>query len=38
MNLQKIDDKTGALKDQPTIDIIKAQLAAFEKFIRRVAV
>jgi chromate reductase len=33
---KKIDEKTGELTDQPTIDIIKQQLAAFEKFIRRV--
>jgi chromate reductase len=32
----KFDDKTLELKDQPTIDIIKQQLAGFEKFIRRV--
>jgi chromate reductase len=31
----KFDDKTLELKDQPTIDIIKQQLAGFEKFIRR---
>jgi chromate reductase len=34
---QKIDEKTGEIKDQPTIDIIKQQLAAFEKFIRKVS-
>lgn len=33
---QKIDEKTGEIKDQPTIDIIKQQLAAFETFIRKV--
>ena len=33
---QKFDEKTLELKDQPTIDIIKQQLAGFEKFIRRV--
>jgi chromate reductase len=32
----KFDEKTLALKDQPTIDIVKQQLAEFEKFIRRV--
>jgi chromate reductase len=34
---QKFDDKTLELKDQPTIDIVKQQLAAFAKFIERVA-
>jgi chromate reductase len=34
---QKIDEKSGEIKDQPTIDIIKQQLAAFEKFIRKVS-
>lgn len=33
---QKFDEKTLELKDQPTIDIIKQQLAAFAKFILRV--
>ena len=33
---QKFDEKTLALKDQTAIDLIKQQLAAFEKFIRRV--
>ncbi|MBI4273638.1 MAG: NAD(P)H-dependent oxidoreductase [Rhizobiales bacterium] len=33
---QKFDEKTLELKDQPTIDIIKQQLAAFAKFISRV--
>src|SRR5262245_32568028 len=32
----KFDEKTLELKDQPTIDIVKQQLAAFEKFILRV--
>jgi chromate reductase len=32
---QKFDDKTLELKDQTTIDMIKTQLAAFEKFIRQ---
>jgi chromate reductase, NAD(P)H dehydrogenase (quinone) len=34
---QKIDEKTGEIKDQPTLDIIKQQLAAFEKFIRKMS-
>src|SRR5215469_11184071 len=33
---QKFDEKTLALKDQAALDLIKQQLAAFEKFIRRV--
>ena len=33
---QKFDEKTLALKDQTAIDMIKLQLAGFEKFIRRV--
>jgi chromate reductase, NAD(P)H dehydrogenase (quinone) len=33
---QKFDEKTLELKDQPTIDFIKQQLAGFEAFIRRV--
>jgi len=32
---QKFDEKTLELKDQTAIDLIKQQLAAFEKFIRR---
>jgi chromate reductase len=32
---QKIDEKSGALKDQPTIDMIKSQLEGFEKFVRK---
>jgi chromate reductase len=32
----KIDDK-GELKDQPTIDFLKQQLAGFDKFIRKVS-
>jgi chromate reductase, NAD(P)H dehydrogenase (quinone) len=32
----KIDEKTGELKDEPTKEMIKQQLAGFEKFIRRV--
>jgi chromate reductase, NAD(P)H dehydrogenase (quinone) len=35
---QKFDEKTLELKDQPTIDIVKQQLSAFEAFIRRVGV
>src|SRR5262245_6365388 len=33
---RKFDEKTLELTDQPTIDIVRQQLAAFEKFIRRV--
>ena len=33
---QKFDDKTLELKDQPTIDMIKLQLAGFEKFVRKI--
>src|ERR1700675_83690 len=32
---KKFDEKTLALTDQPTIDLVKQQLAGFEKFIRR---
>jgi chromate reductase len=32
---RKFDEKTLELTDQPTIDMVKAQLAAFEQFIRR---
>ncbi len=32
---KKFDEKTLALIDQPTIDMVKQQLAWFEKFIRR---
>ena len=32
---QKFDEKTLELKDQPTIDTIRQQLAGFEKFIRK---
>ncbi len=32
---QKFDEKTLELKDQTTIDIIKQQLAGFEKYIRK---
>ena len=34
---QKFDEATGELKDQTTRDMIKLQLAAFAKFIERVA-
>jgi chromate reductase len=33
---KKFDEKTLELTDQPTIDIVKQQLASFEKFIRRI--
>ena len=33
---KKFDEKTLALTDQPTIDMVNQQLATFEKFIRRV--
>ena len=32
---KKFDEKTLALTDQPTADMVKLQLAGFEKFIRR---
>jgi chromate reductase len=34
---QKVDEASGTLKDEPTKDIIRQQLAAFAKFIRRMA-
>jgi chromate reductase len=34
---QKFDERTLELKDQTAIDMIKLQLAGFEKFIRRVS-
>jgi chromate reductase, NAD(P)H dehydrogenase (quinone) len=34
---QKFDENTLALKDQTAIDLIKQQLAGFEKYIRRVS-
>jgi hypothetical protein len=34
---QKFDEKALALKDQTAIDMIKLQLAGFEKFIHRVS-
>ena len=33
---KKFDEKTGELTDQPTRDIVKQQLEAFVKFIRKV--
>jgi chromate reductase len=33
---QKFDEKTLELKDQTTIDMVKTQLAGFEKFARKV--
>jgi hypothetical protein len=35
---KKIDEKTGALTDDAVKDVIKQQLAAFAKFIKRVKV
>ncbi|MSO67168.1 MAG: NAD(P)H-dependent oxidoreductase [Pseudolabrys sp.] len=35
---KKVDEKTGELTDEPVKDIIKQQLAAFAKFIKRVKV
>ena len=35
---KKIDEKTGELTDQAAKDVIKLQLAAFAKFIKRVKV
>jgi chromate reductase len=32
---KKFDEKTLAVTDQPTIDMVKQQLGGFEKFIRR---
>ena len=37
MVAQKVDEKTGALADQPTRDLIRKQLEAFAAFIRRVS-
>ena len=34
---KKFDEKTLALTDQPTIDMVKQQLAGFEKFVRRLS-
>ena len=34
---KKFDEKTLELTDQPTRDMVKQQLAAFEKFVRRLA-
>ena len=33
---QKIDEKTGRIKDEQTISFIKQQLAAFAKFVARI--
>jgi chromate reductase len=33
---QKFDEKTLELKDQPTIDMMRQQLAGFEKFVRKI--
>jgi chromate reductase, NAD(P)H dehydrogenase (quinone) len=33
--MQKIDAKTGQITDEPTVGFIRAQLAAFAKFIER---
>jgi chromate reductase len=33
---KKFDEKTLELNDQPTIDIVKQQLAGFEKYVRRI--
>lgn len=35
---EKFDDATVELKDQPSIDLVKQQLAEFAKFVRRVQV
>jgi chromate reductase len=35
---EKFDEATGELKDQAAIDLVKLQLAEFEKFVRRVQV
>jgi chromate reductase len=35
MSAQKFDEKTLELKDQTTRDMVKAQLAGFETFVRR---
>ena len=34
---KKFDEKTLDLTDQPTIDIVKQQLAGFEKYVRRLS-
>jgi chromate reductase, NAD(P)H dehydrogenase (quinone) len=34
---KKFDEKTLALTDPPTLDMVKAQLVAFEKFVRKVS-
>ena len=35
---KKIDETTGLLVDEPARDIVKQQLAAFAKFIKRVKI
>ena len=35
---EKFDENTIELKDQPSIDLVKQQLAEFAKFVRRVKV
>jgi chromate reductase len=37
MAAKKFDEKTLELTDQPTRDMVKAQLEGFEKFVRRVS-
>jgi chromate reductase, NAD(P)H dehydrogenase (quinone) len=34
---KKFDEKTLELNDQPTVDIVKQQLAGFEKYVRRLS-
>jgi chromate reductase len=34
---QKFDEKTGELKDQVGVDLIKQQLAGFETFVRKIS-
>ena len=38
MAQNKFDEKTVELKDQPTMDLVKQQLAGFAKFVERVKV
>ena len=35
--MKKFDEKTLELTDQPTVDIVKQQLAGFEKYVRRLS-
>jgi len=35
MSAKKFDEKTLELTDQPTKDMVKLQLEAYEKFVRR---